>query len=86
MLILTNMIPHVFLTSLLRNSYLETSESSSSSKEIPLQATPLSQKQLACKRICDIKYAYVQNVGDWIECYKKCKTTPTTETCSNIHK
>ena len=26
-----------------------------------------------CKKICDFKYAYIQNKDDWKDCYLKCK-------------
>ena len=31
-------------------------------------------KQTLCRCVCDLKYAHIQNVGHWIECYRNCKS------------
>ena len=40
---------------------------------IPTKQIP--DRIVSCKSVCDLKYAYIQNVGEWIECYRGCKKT-----------
>ena len=69
------MIPHVFLLNLLRQYEIQRKSSSQDDMEkLSTHKDKHKETTASCKKICDIKHAYIQNIGKWIECHKKCKT------------